>query len=73
MTVLITRTLIFRLNVTSVFNFTVLLSYRAIHMFLVKKFSCPIATHGHEPIDVDANNKVKATHDLFINLHHWYK
>jgi len=30
-----------------VFNFTVLLFYRAIHVFLVQKFNCPIATHGH--------------------------
>ena len=50
-TVLISRTLLFGLNVTltSLFNFIVLLSYRAIFMFLVQKFSCPVATHGHEP------------------------
>ena len=49
MTVLISRTLLFELNVTltSVFNLTVLLSYRAIRMFLVKRFSCPVAMHGH--------------------------
>jgi hypothetical protein len=48
---LISRTLPFGLNVTlaSVFNFTVLLSYRAIRVFLAQKFSCPVATHGHEP------------------------
>jgi hypothetical protein len=46
---LISRTLPFGLNVTLtfVFNFTVLLSYRAIRVFLVQKFSCPVATHGH--------------------------
>ena len=51
MTILISRTFIFGLNVTLmlVFNFTVLLSYRAIRVFLVQKFSCPVATHGHEP------------------------
>jgi hypothetical protein len=27
--------------------FIVLLSYYAIRVFLVKKISCPIATHGH--------------------------
>ena len=32
-----------------VFNFIVLLSYRAIHVFLLQGFSYPIATHGHEP------------------------
>ena len=39
-TVLISRTLLFELNVTltSIFNLTVLLSYRAIRMFLVQKF-----------------------------------
>jgi hypothetical protein len=39
----------FGLNVTlmSVFIFTVLLSYRAIYMFLIQKFSCPVATHEH--------------------------
>ena len=38
-TVLILRTLLFELNVTltSVFNLTVLLSYRAIRVFLVQK------------------------------------
>ena len=38
-TVLILRTLLFELNVTLtlVFNLTVLLSYRAIRMFLVQK------------------------------------
>jgi len=38
-TVLISRTLLFGLNVTltSVFNFTVLLSYRAIRVFLSTK------------------------------------
>ena len=43
--------MLFGLNVTLtlVFNFTVLLSYRAILVFLVQKFSCPVATHGHEP------------------------
>ena len=41
MTVLILRTLLFKLNVTltSVFNFTVLLSYRAIRVFLSTKVS----------------------------------
>jgi len=49
--VLISQTLHFGLNVASasVFNFIVLLSYRAIHVFLVQKFSCPVATYGHEP------------------------
>ena len=48
---LISQTLLFGLNVTltSVFNFTVLLSYCAIRLFLVQKFSCSIATHGHDP------------------------
>ena len=48
-TMLISQTLVFKLNVTltSVFNFTVLLSYRAIHVFLVQKFSCSVATHGY--------------------------
>jgi hypothetical protein len=32
---------------TLVFNFIVLLSYRAIRIFLLQKFSCPVATHGH--------------------------
>ena len=32
------------------YTFTVLLSYRAIRVFLVQTFSCPVATHGHEPI-----------------------
>ena len=51
MTVLISRTLLFELNVTltSVFNFTVLLSYHTICVFLVQKFSCSVATHGYEP------------------------
>ena len=37
-TVLILRTLLFELNVTltTIFNFTVLLSYRVIRMFLVR-------------------------------------
>ena len=50
-TVLVLRTLLFKLIVTltSVFNLTVLLSYRTICVFLVKKFSYPIATHGHAP------------------------
>jgi hypothetical protein len=40
---------IFGLNVTLtlVFNFKVLLSYRAIHAFLVQKFCYHVATHGH--------------------------
>ena len=50
-TVLISRTLPFGLSVTltSVFNFIILLSYRAIRVFLVRKFSCSIAIYGHEP------------------------
>jgi len=46
--VLISRTLPFRLNVTltSVFNFTVLLSYRAIHVF---NFTLTSVFNGHEP------------------------
>jgi hypothetical protein len=50
-TVLISRSLLFGLNatLTLVFNFTVLLSYHAIRVFLVQMFSCPVATHGHEP------------------------
>ena len=49
MTMLISRTLHFGLNVTltSVFNFTVLLSYRVIRVFLVQKFSYPVAMDGH--------------------------
>jgi len=45
------RSWIFRLNVNLilVFNFIILLLYCAIHMFLVQKFSCSVATHGHEP------------------------
>jgi hypothetical protein len=41
--------LLFWLNVTLMllFNFTVLLSYCAICMFLVQKISCPVATHGY--------------------------
>jgi hypothetical protein len=39
----------------SVFNFTVLLSYHVIHVFLVEKFNCP-ATHGHVSYH---NNKVE--------------
>jgi hypothetical protein len=48
-TVLISQTLLFELNVTltSVFNFIVLLSYFTICVFLVQKFSCPVATHEH--------------------------
>jgi len=46
---LILQTLSFELNIilTLIFNFIVLLSYHAISMFLVKKFSCPVATHGY--------------------------
>ena len=49
MTMLISRTLHFELNVTLtvVFNFTVLLSYHAIRVFLVQKFSYSVATYGH--------------------------
>ena len=36
----------------SVFNFTILLSYRAIRVFLVQKFSCPVPTQVHEPSDL---------------------
>jgi hypothetical protein len=32
--------------------FTILLSYRAIRVFLVQKFSYPVATHGHEPSQI---------------------
>jgi hypothetical protein len=41
----------FGLNValTLIFNFTVLLSYRAIRMFLVQKFGCPVASMGMLP------------------------
>jgi hypothetical protein len=48
---LISRTLLFGLNVTltSVFDLIVLLSYHVIRMFLVQKFSYPVATQGHEP------------------------
>ena len=44
-------TLPFRLNITltSIFNFTILLSYHEIRVFLVQKFSCSVATHEHEP------------------------
>ena len=42
---LISRTLFFELNVTS--TAVLLLSYHAIRVFLVQKFSCPVATHGH--------------------------
>ena len=51
MTVLISQTLLFELNdtLTAVFNFTALLSYRAIHLFLVQKFSYFVATHGMLP------------------------
>jgi hypothetical protein len=39
----------FWINVTLtwIFNFTVLLSYRAIHVFLIQKFICPVTTHEH--------------------------
>jgi hypothetical protein len=36
-------------------NCTVLLSYRAILMFLVQTFSCPVATHGH--VTIETKNK----------------
>ena len=47
--VLISRTLPFGLHVilTLLFNLTVLLSYRVIRVSLLKKFSCPVARHGH--------------------------
>jgi hypothetical protein len=30
-----------------ILNLTILLSYRAIRVFLVQKFSCHVATYGH--------------------------
>ena len=53
-TVLISRTLPLRLNVTLTltFNFTVLLSYHAIRVFLIQNFNCPVAMHGHEPSQI---------------------
>jgi hypothetical protein len=50
MTMLTSQTLFFLLNVTLmlVFNFyIILLSYRAIRVFLVQIVSYPVATHGH--------------------------
>jgi hypothetical protein len=40
---------VFLLNITLmlIFNFVVLLSYHAIHMDLVQKSNCPVATHGY--------------------------
>jgi hypothetical protein len=37
------------ITLTLVFNFKVLLSYRAIYVFLVQKFNYPVATHEFEP------------------------
>ena len=53
--------------------FTVLLSYRAIRVFLVQKFSCPVTTHGHEPICIYTRVCVymiiwKMQRNLFIDL-----
>jgi hypothetical protein len=35
------------ITLTAVFNFIVLLSYRAIRVFLLQKFNYPVATHEH--------------------------
>ena len=63
---LISRTLLFGLNVTLtvVFNFTVLLYYRTILVFLVQKFSCHI-THGPLSISLYDFVHLSATAKIF--------
>ena len=64
---LFSRTLLFELNVTltAVFNFTVLLSYRAILVFLVQKFSYHVPTHGPLPVSLYDFVHLSATEKIF--------